>query len=350
MKHHHQHIREERLLGTSKQGNSSNKQQQSRHRTVTFVRGHYANDALNKNSHIWKEPKIQIQKTEEDVSQKASAPSNSLPGHRDITDSKFAGSTADHRLQITQNEASHGLHVTSREKGPQDPAMNNANFFIGVPVVGGIHQDTNNGVFVSHQTSHLQPTIINHLQPFSQWGSHHEDKQQRSNVLQELHHQQDGRAARQFGVGSSWEGHQEIRSQAQAVPEEASSHLWPEGDLLWHTTELARNPPGRSRGSAAQRAAERDKAGHGGNDLRDWDEDRIPGLARVDYPTLTKVPRTRFSCKGRHAGLYADNEASCQVELKKKTIVKIEELIVLYCERPMSCQAKTINDIAGKTS
>lgn len=38
--------------------------------------------------------------------------------------------------------------------------------------------------------------------------------------------------------------------------------------------------------------------------------DGVPG---VDFPTLSYVPRTQFSCKEMEAGYYADTETDCQV-------------------------------------
>lgn len=46
----------------------------------------------------------------------------------------------------------------------------------------------------------------------------------------------------------------------------------------------------------------------------DHDQDGIPGVAGKDYPTLTEIPKTSFSC-GRQPlnGYYADTETACQV-------------------------------------
>ncbi|XP_043225924.1 uncharacterized protein LOC122383487 [Amphibalanus amphitrite] len=45
----------------------------------------------------------------------------------------------------------------------------------------------------------------------------------------------------------------------------------------------------------------------------DPDGDCIKGEAGTDYPTLDTIPRTGFSCRGRPAGYYADEETRCQV-------------------------------------
>jgi len=39
----------------------------------------------------------------------------------------------------------------------------------------------------------------------------------------------------------------------------------------------------------------------------------IPGQPGKDYPNLTEVPRTSFSCDGLSPGYYADQEGQCQV-------------------------------------
>ena len=39
----------------------------------------------------------------------------------------------------------------------------------------------------------------------------------------------------------------------------------------------------------------------------------IPGAAGRDYPNLTSVPRTSFTCKDLSPGYYSDPEAQCQV-------------------------------------
>ena len=39
----------------------------------------------------------------------------------------------------------------------------------------------------------------------------------------------------------------------------------------------------------------------------------ISGVANVDYPTLSEIPETSFTCDGKIPGYYADQEASCQV-------------------------------------
>ncbi|XP_076352438.1 uncharacterized protein LOC143247813 [Tachypleus tridentatus] len=47
---------------------------------------------------------------------------------------------------------------------------------------------------------------------------------------------------------------------------------------------------------------------------QDLDGDGIPGQAGVDYPTLSSVPQTSFSCRQQPLnGFYADLETSCQV-------------------------------------
>ncbi|XP_043234766.1 uncharacterized protein LOC122388053 [Amphibalanus amphitrite] len=45
----------------------------------------------------------------------------------------------------------------------------------------------------------------------------------------------------------------------------------------------------------------------------DPDGDCIKGEAGADYPTLDTIPRTGFTCRGRPAGYYADEETRCQV-------------------------------------
>ncbi|CAG7719402.1 unnamed protein product [Allacma fusca] len=49
-------------------------------------------------------------------------------------------------------------------------------------------------------------------------------------------------------------------------------------------------------------------------DTNGWDiRDSIPGQPQRDYPLLSKIPRTSFSCEGRIPGFYADPETRCQV-------------------------------------
>ena len=43
-------------------------------------------------------------------------------------------------------------------------------------------------------------------------------------------------------------------------------------------------------------------------------EDSVPGLPGRDYPNLTSIPDTSFSCNGKTpGGYYADVETRCQV-------------------------------------
>lgn len=39
----------------------------------------------------------------------------------------------------------------------------------------------------------------------------------------------------------------------------------------------------------------------------------ISGQPGVDYPALTTIPSTSFSCRGQKSGYYADLETNCQV-------------------------------------
>jgi len=39
----------------------------------------------------------------------------------------------------------------------------------------------------------------------------------------------------------------------------------------------------------------------------------VTGQPGVDYPALTSIPTTSFSCRGLRGGYYADLEANCQV-------------------------------------
>jgi hypothetical protein len=43
-------------------------------------------------------------------------------------------------------------------------------------------------------------------------------------------------------------------------------------------------------------------------------QDSVPGLPGKDYPNLTSIPETSFSCEGKTpGGYYADVETRCQV-------------------------------------
>lgn len=39
----------------------------------------------------------------------------------------------------------------------------------------------------------------------------------------------------------------------------------------------------------------------------------IPGQPVKDYPIFDFIPKTTFTCQGREAGYFADQEANCQV-------------------------------------
>jgi len=39
----------------------------------------------------------------------------------------------------------------------------------------------------------------------------------------------------------------------------------------------------------------------------------VTGQPGVDYPALTSIPTTSFSCRGLRGGYYADLETNCQV-------------------------------------
>lgn len=39
----------------------------------------------------------------------------------------------------------------------------------------------------------------------------------------------------------------------------------------------------------------------------------MTGQPGVDYPALTSIPATSFSCRGLRGGYYADLETNCQV-------------------------------------
>ncbi|XP_076069336.1 uncharacterized protein LOC143041396 [Oratosquilla oratoria] len=45
----------------------------------------------------------------------------------------------------------------------------------------------------------------------------------------------------------------------------------------------------------------------------DPDADCIFGIAGQDYPTFAHVPQTSFECENRLPGIYADQEAACQL-------------------------------------
>ncbi|XP_062529912.1 uncharacterized protein LOC101735358 isoform X1 [Bombyx mori] len=50
------------------------------------------------------------------------------------------------------------------------------------------------------------------------------------------------------------------------------------------------------------------------NNRHGWDiRIAVPGSPGEDYPTLSNIPRTPFSCAGREPGYYADFETNCQV-------------------------------------
>ena len=50
------------------------------------------------------------------------------------------------------------------------------------------------------------------------------------------------------------------------------------------------------------------------------------GKAGQDFPNLSKIPRTDFSCQGRIPGYYADESTACQVRLPTKDKVVIINL------------------------
>ncbi|GLV31712.1 thawb [Carabus blaptoides fortunei] len=47
------------------------------------------------------------------------------------------------------------------------------------------------------------------------------------------------------------------------------------------------------------------------NNLKDYQG--VMGKPGVDFPVLTYIPRTKFTCRGKKSGYYADLETNCQV-------------------------------------
>lgn len=65
-----------------------------------------------------------------------------------------------------------------------------------------------------------------------------------------------------------------------------------------------------------------------GNDKRIKEEDLVfyqgvEGKPGVDFPILSHIPRTSFSCRDVESGYYADLETDCQVLLTKKSLILI---------------------------
>lgn len=46
----------------------------------------------------------------------------------------------------------------------------------------------------------------------------------------------------------------------------------------------------------------------------------ITGQPGVDYPALTTIPATSFSCRNQKGGYYADLETNCQVIIEMSFI------------------------------
>lgn len=52
------------------------------------------------------------------------------------------------------------------------------------------------------------------------------------------------------------------------------------------------------------------------------------GKPGVDFPVLKFIPRTKFTCRGKKSGYYADLETNCQVMYNYYIIKKL--LLVFY--------------------